>query len=1829
MGSSKIMSCILNKSCRMEGTPLYETLKSLEKPNPLESFFGDFQTVNVVIHDGQSEETIELTNVAPFFTLDDLQRSLWLDQEEPDHLFPKFTYWAYEKDGELLPATSVYVSEIETQVKILPVPDPRTVIPTGQHLEEFVDDSGKKRPFGERPRGRSTLEDIFLKKSEDEFPTFHCFSYRGLLASYQGVQPISELDWYGLFYPYFPRLERGSNGIMTTNDVEQKSVIRVYIEAKRTQVGFLETLLAENYDDLREIRAVNARLFTLQWTNLHQEETFQGVDTLFFSSPVSTVRPYMRLMSPNTTAITKLYQPDPMEPPVVNDPILLQTWSRDTNPLAGQNMLTIKGLLRGGLKPFYGTLQVFDDTTAVFTAQPSAQDRVIEFSSDLARLADVLPEITKDMPFKLQDAKLGRLAITFELRTESTPYNFTKQIAKRFSTLNTLFQPITPLEKDVKSFLSYRYKGVSNFTRESRIFSYLNYIFSRGKLDQDNLSKVVEQLIREFQISEEDAKTYLSEYTKDATNVTTIDDDARDYLVVNNPGIDFSIYSYAVDTYRIQFYNVRAITIQDLLRVTTTLALVFYGSEESWEEGFVDEKQIQRTDKAAAFVERQDLEEDQEAMRSTAAAPQEIGGIDAESGANYEDLMNYAEYGVEEEEEVDGTPSTAAAAANTIMENKNTKSSKKVEPEEEIPGGKIVMDKWFIKHLQKLDPVLFDYTVQKEKGEKAYSTQCANNDDRYPIGLTESQYQTMRQKYQKAEAENRVAFLVYGTPQTKKMLEQAKLKKNKLITLLRYGSDPSNPHYYLCAGIICLRDILPVLKEDFESTKDWNENPKPKNSCPFCHGTEIKDRKAPKEGETVFVRRLKQNGKAAHTWIRFLKDAKHPEEYHLPCCFVDDPVLEEKKPFESKKVQTMDWDNAAFESFRKATSPLEVAAPAPEAPEADSYYPKDFKDYDVFRYLISTQYILGPEKYPLDPGKIGIPSPSLDAFFGQDSSKLVWRPKIASEFKKNAKGFFRVGVLNRKSTSNMSLFAALAPLLGFSKPDAVARHFIDKITPRVFLNLNFGNLLLEFFNPSDAEPDDTTLANWARTHLLIYQPTPKTGGFVREELSRFYRSYHRFIRYIQDPKQKKQLRHFVHALAEPPKNTDEIGLLTPQGLTIMVLHYKGDPRSDKTQVEVLCPLMGFDVHRYNQNAVGFLTYSNQGFWEPLMYVNLKQTSSSFPTAYYTITQKQFIEPGFPVVVRDRYVKEYLVRCRSAFRGAFTLQSKVDNRVLLPVSKIFEILKGYVITGLVKDAYNHLVAITMRPLTAGNTGEVLVPTIDDGNSFHYNTALKIYIGLKAIDFASANDVYELYTRVISPLLLPLSELYQITEFKANSKGIYGFYLGSMEGFARVLLPSKSEESEGMEIPEDLIETSTVDDYEFEYTITREIVFSTNQDTWGENEGDESTYLLQRKQVEQLYENLRLSFSNWIATVASPSLRKEIEKLVMTQPWLNQPLLTNREKFYRLKILLGSTLQSWLEAEGQGGDTQNVLVRSDCIAIEDGGDERCSGACKQVNGQCKIHIPEEVRVRSSPSLKSISATEYFVNRLLDEIVRLPARRHELMTESVRRLQIPSKNIHIGPEWILPENTIAWYELLREKEVRGVEKPEFYEEMSRQTVTEKEMEDLTIVTHLASLPEQVATMIQEKYRNLLAVRVFNNVEDSQRTNVLMNYFGISSVSEFCKNNKEDTFDDKCMAYISKQQQIPVIQILTRMSPPIVTGRLDILTFRSKNAAYVILPDLADGPGFLILKDDIEDTIPGEILSGPIFESILETRVAKRPVLIRKKPENAQAAAAATTPS
>ena len=652
-------------------------------------------------------------------------------------------------------------------------------------------------------------------------------------------------------------------------------------------------------------------------------------------------------------------------------------------------------------------------------------------------------------------------------------------------------------------------------------------------------------------------------------------------------------------------------------------------------------------------------------------------------------------------------------------------------------------------------------------------------------------------------------------------------------------------------------------------------------------------------------------------------------------------------------------------------------------------------------------------------------------------------------------------------------------------------------------------------------------------------------------------------------------------------------------------------------------MMGFDMDRYSNNTVGFLTYSDSKIWEPLIYIHkLNPYGTVKSEVYYTVSQGMMENPEFSTIVKNRYQDEFLYRCASAYRGAFTFQSDVDARALVPLTRALDMLQEFKPSGIVRDVYNHVVAITLQNPT-GKSNNVLVPVIDDGNIFHSNTGLQIHLGIPSIELASANDTYDCYEKILTPLFYPLSSIYTINTFIAIDKNIVAFELGGPDAYATIVLPCTGIKPGEIQIPAEKIEDATAKritkegSFQFEYLINNEIIKHVNDSK--EPLIDESSFIMKRKQADILYDHFRLSFSKWISAEDGSELRKVIESIIQYKPMKGMisvpgPVYSKFEKMQELRKRLAPELESWFMMDDKDIPIQNVLLKKDCIHIKEG---QCTGACvfDTEEGQCKLHAPNQVPIASNPVGRSLPAAKYFVDRLLDELIRLPIKRQELLTNAVRRIEIPSTNIHIGTQWILPENTPAWYDLLRGETHESIESPEYYEEFSRTSISEDELEELKMGRRLYPVPDQLAALLPEKIVKELAVEVIGKPDES-RVQAIRRYFGMPPTKKSASNVDLTT---NTLLEISGKYKMPVIQIQIQQTPIVPLGRVDDSLPIAKSGAYVVIPDFEHGPAILVKQDDVSDVISSMYLKGRLLNSIEPMAFIrrKRPVLKAAKDE------------
>jgi hypothetical protein len=242
--------------------------------------------------------------------------------------------------------------------------------------------------------------------------------------------------------------------------------------------------------------------------------------------------------------------------------------------------------------------------------------------------------------------------------------------------------------------------------------------------------------------------------------------------------------------------------------------------------------------------------------------------------------------------------------------------------------------------------------------------------------------------------------------------------------------------------------------------------------------------------------------------------------------------------------------------------------------------------------------------------------------------------------------------------------------------------------------------------------------------------------------------------------------------------------------------------------------------------------------------------------------------------------------------------------------------------------------------------------------------------------------------------------------------------------------------------------------------------------------------------------------------------------------------------------------------------------------------------------------------------MESAKYFALRLFDEIVRLPALRNELFTKGVKRVHIPSTNVHVGTAWILPENVPAWYDLLRESSSgTGKEVPHYYEEFSSEE-TDQERSQLFeqndwIDLRDERIPQVIRSLFPDSVLESLALKIVPKSQTETPMKALMEYIGTT-----VDTRAPDRMSPEEMRDFSAETDESITQVLTSIQPVAITSRSSKLEPPIKT--IVVFPDSSLGPSILIYVQDGGITIPTDHLGETIRRAVVEKIAPSAPAAV-----------------
>ena len=1773
-------------------------------PKPLINLRENISPVNCIVWKGKINgeddyDVINFDRVYPFDTIDTIKRMIYAYYKDPIYI-PRFLFMGVPLGENAFEEEEPDSNETYHSIDYLWYPtgtnDPKQTYALANPLKtltkpdmRFVSSDGSYASPNYELRGRSTIEQVFLKPNNGRIPVFHIYPLQFLLQSYRGPKPLSEEDWNKRFAPYFPDVAMKGPYQANSDDIEFGKKISSYIYNRDKTLNHLNQLLRKGHI-LPTIKLSGIRQMMLIWKK--PMDGFEGSASMFYQILTTRQRPYIRLLPADGSPITKLHVEGILPIPSLDDPRVIEIWSKETSPTPNIDFCTIKYIHRpsiGITQPIYGTIHVLNDGTINLQLQPPKQIKALEPVIDFRNFNTIVEDIFTGLPQQFNDYELKEISVIFKINNANESTRFTKKrIQDRLPYFSSFFKEIVSVPTD-NPIISLRFKAVSQYASEDKIFTFITQIATEKSLDGEALdTNIINAIQEEFQLSKREATDVFADWFKKRGTFTLQLPEDGEFVESFHPGIDIHIYSQ----HPLYYFHINRIdNFETYNRIYTLLSLLFTDDDSAY-NNYISSEIAEIED------ELQEASEEHEMKDSVQSNQQMEIGFDDNDNDNDDLPINNDDLPI--------NAVTAAAVSSKILSNKVTAStvpsymddpfsnegdrvdtgevfsdaSLKIEEVAAKPAvsvkipskikpkiGKIVdsspiatsatidinPNNWFINKLQQIDSRLFSFKVDKQ--DNVYSRKCAANDDRQPVVMTKDQFERMRKVYEN----DSVFWIVYPLEGSADPIIPIDTKTT--ITVMRYGSDSDNMHYYFCPHYYCLYDELMIIEDEFNGTLDRKKHHKPSQTCPFCHGKLITNRKKGEVGYTVVKRKDKQ-GSTYHKYIDFMTKTTHPENFALPCCFIKQSSLRISDPefshlrdyLQEKEIEENKYNEEKYGNNAQNASNAynEQNSQSNDQTEIDDYDNLVYKGEDAIEFAVlfetmHKRYIIESNKHP-SQGIFAIAPLKFDKFFKQNSTEsIIARVAIHLKLQPKAQGFLRIGTQN---TIYESLLGVIAPLIYKNTIQEVKDVIKDAIKPRIFINAHFGNLVLEFYNPADGSampPTRQELMAWSQKNLGIALNSTNLYPLIR-----IYNSYKRFIRFIDDPTQRKDLRHIQPLLAEPE-------LLTTKGIQLIVIEDNG-----KEDVNIRCPTFGVSMDRHKTNDMVFISRSLKTIgtsdnkyakYELFIHTSNKPAKGGESAIHEHIIKWDHASYRiWPDIVKQR-INEYLNQCQSRYRSLYTSQQGVHSMSMIPLSKIMD-ASPYSPEGIIKDNYNHIVGVTFRS-KPGSQMMVGLPVVDDG-VISITSAISInniYLDWNDFKPAPVEDVIQYYKAKLEPLfaLYPGYIIKHIVRQKIDTK-IVAVQLEN--GIYIPVAPPKNESIMNN------FGISLVEIEQFEWEIDKQLAgIKPMQNTSNWNSVLEST--LEEKSCgadleltressyenfEELYQQFRVMVSNWITShIAGSEIRKGMEDIMFNSR------LPEYERRKRMYILISSTLLSWFysDADHQWSKAGPVtFLRKDCRLI--GNPNSCTGTCywkeEENGGKCLLHVNDTTTLHDTTGERKVSTAELFTKRIIDELVRFPARRKQLLKKNeISKITRTIKPIRNGNQYIIPESSIAWTNLLRLDWAKQMaEEPKYYEEMSG---TEKEKEFISG----EELPNELRRLFEDNTSLRLKIPTIKNI-----ANPLLPFTSILGI----------TLDELGLEpNATKLNKSNLIKYVAHMSRPI--GFID-MTQEEKSDEYDTLPEI-----------------------------------------------------------
>ena len=1561
------------KSLRVQQHLAFATIEPVELTDvfPTESVFQIKQRI-AELHDGDKAW---------------MPNQLFLATKTTDGYKPLDTVWPFDTDlaDPLNPATTG-------------APDPR-----------LYDGSGRKAIA-------PVLQPGLLLSDATDAAEIHVWNLK-TIAQAAGHPPSGPV-LVGFYQLYFPWLTEAKEieipfAPEVALDTNAKTALHNYRALVSDQYSLVEKALGANpskkLPSIHELRQVVFQL---------PKKDIGSLELLFYRTEPSAALPFLRFFPAQARMVPLVkYSKDALRDSRVFDSLMAD------QPHASESVLLLKAPIQHPRAPFgtVWTLRIYDSGTAELGMGAPRRDAPLPAEVVIQAFKQLDTFLTVSA-WKLADATLDTLTATYAI---TSPLGGGKpgrsELEQKLKPFLTLFHHDMPLRGD-KASLTLRYKAISNYRKEQDPKkAYLTTLFLRDSSASEEAIPVeayIAALQREFGISLMESNDLVGQWLEQEAELVKrakegSETEQATFLKAHPTGISVSLYNNH-PRYLVKIAGCDS--QQDLQRILSCMSALVSVPTETL---------ALKPDVAEVVAE------------SAAAAT-----TAASSSAAEEEVIDFGEFQAYEEEETEaeaeadsGAVAAVAAAPKDIGRLGATEI---IQP---------IISQWYLMQMGDLDDALFRYTNESgEARVKLYSSCCQFNNYKQPNIMSEETYahvralygtrvfwveaalppkqetavtlalKTVRERVKLAKeiwtgaskadlkghmwsAEKLALSLGFeidnsilsvkdyeGTPAEKAelaALQEAQAGKDMWI-VVRAGSNPEHPNYFICAELWCVRDGIPVLRSEFEKEEGRDGKRKDPNSCPFCGGTVIQDRKHPGVGETVLVRPPATEGGKVAKYAGFLEGLYHPKRYALPCCFLT-----------QRSIIPPEGSEWVRPPSTEAAEPVAVIASASVLSEADAqnrdrpFQPKTKKGTAQNPWYIPNQNIVGRNSdkawIELEQGLVAVPPAAVNALLGQDPESFLTKNKgieaegINSYLAANTSAFVRYSLGNNPHQPGLTFLKLIAYAWYVTKSltddtvqipstkDVLRKLEEDRISMLNALEQGgYGTLLHEMSKPGQ-KVTDAFLEDWCKKF-----DRPLASETNRPEMEQLCLAYNNFADYMTDKTVPKDLRLWESLFACP-------GLLTDTGVLLVIIRVgkKGEPAT------VQCPTMGVAL-AYQQTPPPFLFLledAESGSLDPLVLYDGSKDGKILLGALYGSS------PFYGRVRADvrealsAFFREYINADTGCGSAKPPIHPWMPVRSSATVPRLSALLGDTMresstdIKALLRDRANRLVGLV------GEHAKVrfMIPALDDGRII---PALPSLHGEHELPHPSLDAALAFYSDILGikerfPMLAP----HDLIRNKEDQ-----YVAINLECGATVPIEPQAV-------------TKTCDHPKFtelkrrgDRTGKREMPWDMDARILDYGSTEDSLDATSEEILEESYEYLRISISNWFFT--DPEGRHVAEQVdrMRTQ----RQVLPLFELQKRLEYLLFPVVTRFITLKGT---PHSALLRKDCLQIKKASD--CTGGCAWVRkgaskteGQCLIHTTATPRYKVPAN--------FLTARLVDELLLSFTEAEELLRHHVSPLK-----------------------------------------------------------------------------------------------------------------------------------------------------------------------------------------------------------------------------------